>query len=133
MNHGRRIHSKSTAPVAIAADAVSAMEDHHSLLQRYELIAGLTGQMLAEARAQHWDAVVSLGERYCDAVEALRDLDELDNSARAARRQLLEKILDDDANIRLLAAPELGRLGVLLGDLRRQRVVMQAYAPDMKQ
>ncbi len=133
MNYGRRIHSKPMAPTHLPADVVTAMTQHHSLLQHYELIADLTGQMLAEARAQHWDEVVALGERYCDAVEALRDLGDLDDAERDARRQLLEKILDDDANIRLLAAPELGRLGALLGDLRRQRVVMQAYAPDMKQ
>jgi len=40
---------------------------------------------------------------------------------------LLTQILEDDAQIRHLATPELGRLGALLGNMKRQQTVLQAY------
>src|SRR3546814_7020201 len=87
--------------------------------------------MLSEARANHWDEVVTLGEQYQAAVESLRSLNQLSNEDRAARRDLLTRILDDDANIRLLAAPELSRLGMMLGNMKRQHSVLQAYCSPL--
>lgn len=97
------------------------------VLHQYEVIAGITRRMLVEAHANHWDQVVILGEEYQQAVEALRGIDALSSEDRAARLALLTQILDDDAHIRQLAAPELSRLGALLGDMKRQHTVLQAY------
>lgn len=83
--------------------------------------------MLVEARAEHWDNVVILGEEYQQAVEGLRVEKPLGDEDKAARRELLAQILEDDAAIRQLAAPELGRLAALLGNMRRQQTVLQAY------
>ena len=103
-----------------------------SPLRHYEIISGISGRMLAAARADQWDDVVVLGEEYQAAVEALRNLKSLNDDDRAARRELLAKILDDDANIRLLATPELARLGALLGNMKRQHSLLQAYlAPSL--
>ena len=102
------------------------------ILGQYEVIAGITQRMLAQARANQWDEVVALGEEYQAAVEWLRSASPLSDEDRVARKDLLEQILDNDANIRLLAAPELGRLGVLLGNMKRQHTVLQAYcAPPL--
>ncbi|MBB5213369.1 flagellar protein FliT [Parapusillimonas granuli] len=98
-----------------------------SVLHYYEAIADISSQMLREARASHWDEVVALGERYQAAVESLRKLDHLDDSDRQARRELLTRILNDDATIRSLAAPELSRLGALIGNMKRQHAVLQTY------
>ncbi|HJH24286.1 MAG TPA: flagellar protein FliT, partial [Paenalcaligenes hominis] len=57
----------------------------------------------------------------------LKALNELNNAERHARRDLLTKILEDDAEIRLLAEPELRRLGHILGDMKRQQSVVNAY------
>ena len=110
------------------------MSKSSTILRQYEVIAGISNRMLNEARANHWDEVVILGEQYQAAVESLRSLNQLSDEDRAARRDLLTRILDDGANIRMLAAPELNRLGVLLGNMKRQHTVLQAYcAPLLKQ
>ena len=99
-----------------------------SILRQYEIIAGISSRMLAEARANRWDAVVALGEQYHDAVESLRFISALSDEDRLARKDLLTKILNDDASIRQLAMPELDRLGALLGNMKRQQSVLHAYS-----
>lgn len=79
------------------------------------------------AETQQWDRLVSLGSEYHLAVERLKQLDPLDDDQRTARLELLTRILDDDAQIRQLVAPELDRLSHLLGTIKRQRTVLQAY------
>ncbi|NYT23994.1 flagellar protein FliT [Alcaligenaceae bacterium] len=98
------------------------------LLRRYQAIADLSGRMLAEARANRWDAVFALGEQYHDAVEALRELDISTLEDREARKDLLTQILNDDADIRRLATPELERLSGLLGNVKRQHRVLRTYS-----
>ncbi|NYT86231.1 flagellar protein FliT [Pollutimonas harenae] len=110
------------------------MSPSSATLRQYESIAALTSRMLEQARAGTWDEVLALGSQYQAAVEALRDMNPLSKDEQLAQRDLLVRILDDDANIRRLASPELSRLGKLLGDIRRQHTVLQAYcAPSLKQ
>lgn len=99
-----------------------------SILRQYEIIAGISSRMLEEARTNNWDKVIALGEKYQDAVESLRAVSTLSTEDREARRSLLVKILDDDASIRMLARPELDRLGVLLGNMKRQQTVLHTYS-----
>ncbi|MER1966543.1 flagellar protein FliT [Castellaniella sp. GW247-6E4] len=103
------------------------MASRSSVLHQYQLIASLSSQMRAKAEAQQWDDVVQLGAQYNQAVEDLRRFSPLDDADRNARRELLTRILDDDARIRHLAAPELLRLGHLMGAIKRQRTVLRAY------
>ena len=103
------------------------MSTSSPLLLQYEIIAGLSRRMLDLARSDKWDDVITVGKQYYDAVEALRTFPPLGNADRLARKGLLSQILDDDAKIRALAAPELNRLGHLLGSITRQRSVLQAY------
>lgn len=98
------------------------------ILNRYQSIADISGRMLSEARANRWDAVYALGEQYHAAVEQLRDLNMQSLEEREARKELLSKILDDDANLRRLAMPELDRLSSLLGNVKRQHRVLRAYS-----
>lgn len=97
------------------------------VLRQYQLIAALTSQMRAKAEAQQWDDVVQLGAQYTQAVEGLRRFAPLGDDDRSARRELLTRILDDDAHIRHLAAPELLRLRHLMGAAKRQRNVLKTY------
>lgn len=101
---------------------------HSELLSRYQAIADISGRMLAEARANRWDAMYALGDQYHQAVEALRDLDLTSPEDLEARKSLLTQILDDDANIRRLAMPELERLSGLLGNVKRQHRVLRTYS-----
>ncbi len=98
-----------------------------SILTYYQEIADLSGQMLTKAQAQEWAELVALGSRYQAAVERLKALDPLDDDQKNTRRELLTRILDDDARIRQLISPELERLSHLLGTFKRQRTVLQAY------
>lgn len=104
------------------------MNTRQDILNRYQVIADLSGRMLAEARANRWDAVFTLGEQYHEAVEALRNLNLETTEEREARKELLTQILDDDANIRRLAMPELDRLSGLLGNVKRQHRVLRTYS-----
>lgn len=104
------------------------MTSHSDILSRYRAIADISERMLTEARANRWDAVVELGAEYQDAVELLRELDVRSLEDREARKTLLSQILDDDANIRRLAMPELERLSGLLGNVRRQHRVLRTYS-----
>jgi len=109
------------------------MPDSSSLVLRYQRIAEISGQMLKLAQTNDWDSVLALSRQYCEAVEKLRPLAPLATDDKLARKSLLTKILDDDARIRNLAAPELARLGAMLGAMKRHQSVLQAYcntAPD---
>lgn len=97
------------------------------ILRQYQIIAALSAQMRAKADAQQWNEVVQLGAQYADAVKALREFESLGADDRTARRVLLTRILDDDAHIRHLAAPELQRLGHLMGAIKRHQAVLQTY------
>jgi len=104
------------------------MSSQPNILSHYQAIAELSARMLTEARANRWDAVFDLGEQYHAAVETLRTLDLQSLEAREARKELLAQILDDDANIRRLAMPELERLSGLLGNVKRQHRVLRTYS-----
>ena len=100
---------------------------HASILEHYQEIADLSGQMLAKAQGQEWNELVTLGARYQEAVERLKALNPLDDDQKNARRELLTRILDDDARIRQLSVPELEPLSHLLCTFKRQRTFLQAY------
>lgn len=103
------------------------MKTSTPILRQYQVIADLSSQMLAKAQAQQWDEAVTLGIRYHKAVEQLRAINPLSNDDRAARRDLLTRILNNDACIRDLAAPELKRLSYLMGAIKHQRTAIEAY------
>ena len=101
----------------------------------YKKIADITRAMMEAARAQNWDDALEFGYQYCDAVEALRQHDHavshpLSESERTIKRDLLIHILENDAATRQLASPQIGRLGVLLGRLKRQQSLLHAYGSE---
>lgn len=107
------------------------MSNSSPILRQYELIAELSQKMLAQARADHWQEVIALGQQYHTAIQALNNMTPLGNEDRLARKPLLAQILDDDARIRNLAAPELVRLGALLGNIKRHQSVLHAYCAPL--
>src|SRR5690554_2573553 len=97
------------------------MPDSSAIELRYQRIAEISGEMLKLAEANDWDSVIALSQQYCAAVELLRPLAQLGSDDKLARKSLLTKILDDDARIRNLAAPEMARLGAMLGAMKRHQ------------
>ncbi|KAG0740531.1 flagellar protein FliT [Achromobacter marplatensis] len=100
------------------------------ILERYQEIAFITGEMLTAAQAGDWDAAMVHGQQYCEQVERLRMTERtvpLDDAARAMKYDLLVRILENDALTRDLALPQLARLGELLGRMKRQQTLLSAY------
>ena len=93
----------------------------------YHDIAEITHRMLSHAKASRWDNVVELVPQYQRVVEKLDKIGPLSPKALEERREILTQILDNDAEIRRLASPELERLNELISGLQRQRTVLQAY------
>jgi len=106
-----------------------------SVLEHYERIASITERMLAAARDEDWNRVVMLGRTYCESVECLRcahGRPVRDEAERTSRHDLLVRILENDAHTRDLAMPQLARLGELLGRMKRQQSLLQAYGPPRR-
>ncbi|EFF75624.1 hypothetical protein HMPREF0004_3003 [Achromobacter piechaudii ATCC 43553] len=101
-----------------------------TILENYQEIASITGEMLNAAKAGDWDLAMVHGQQYCERVELLRQTEQkapLDDAARAMKYDLLVRILENDAETRDLAIPQLARLGELLGRMKRQQTLLSAY------
>ena len=101
-----------------------------AILENYQEIAFITGEMLTAAKAGDWDLAMLHGQQYCERVEQLRQSDHkhpLDDATRAMKYDLLVRILENDALTRDLAIPQLARLGELLGRMKRQQTLLSAY------
>lgn len=100
------------------------------ILENYQEIAFITGEMLTAAKAGDWDMAMVHGQQYCERVEMLRHIEQkapLDEAGRAMKYDLLVRILENDALTRDLALPQLARLGELLGRMKRQQTLLSAY------
>jgi flagellar protein FliT len=103
--------------------------DNHQVIAIYEDAARLTREMLDDARAQQWDKVVAK-EKLCAAQLArLPSAEPPQNDPRHQRRkaELIGSMLDDNAEIRMLAEPWLARLSELIGNTRQQSRLHHMY------
>jgi flagellar protein FliT len=106
------------------------MGSQNQVMQCYEQIAVLTASMLQLARAGSWDALASQEVTYRARVEDLKGIEPvqtLDAEQVERKYRLLCRILADDAEIRDIITPELGRLGKMLGAVQRRQTLQQAY------
>lgn len=100
-----------------------------SQIELYQQMSALSADMVAAAQTQDWDRLVEL-ER---AVSALRDKlmtddgGNLDENERTAKAALIQRILDDDAEIRRHTEPWMEHVRKFLGDGARQRQIEKAY------
>ena len=107
--------------------------DDDRVITIYASVAHLTRQMLAAARDGEWDTVIAL-EKDCSShfASLLADNDNRPRDAGHQRRkaELIRRVLDDDARIRLLAEPWLAQLSELIGNTGRQRDLQRTYQVD---
>lgn len=101
-----------------------------SQIEIYEEMSALSAQMVEAARANDWDRLVGL-ER---SVVQLRNtlLEDDDNSRLSAdeieqKRALIQRILDDDAEIRRHTEPWMEQVRQFLGGNARRKQVESAY------
>lgn len=100
------------------------------IIETYEDILAVTGQMLEAARNADWDLLVER-ERHCRALVeklmAARSEVQLDAGAQKRKAQIIRKVLSDDAAIRDLTQPWLSRLQHLMTSAGRERQLHAAY------
>lgn len=103
------------------------------ILSAYEKIALLTRRMLETARRSEWDALIDLehdcGRHFARLIENTREQPD-DPDYRSRKAALIRRILDDDAEIRLLVEPWLAQLSILIGNTQQQSRLQQAYRPE---
>jgi flagellar protein FliT len=100
------------------------------LLQHYETIALLSGNMLKSARQDDWDTVIALQHQYSAHVEALRPIQgrfSFDAPQEARVDALLRRILSDEAEVRERVTPRLARLSALIASNRQSQVLQKTY------
>ena len=108
------------------------MSTPQEMLRLYRAAAAVTKDILDCARQGDWDRVLTLGDVYVDLVEQIKRLGyvpPLDDDDRACKYQLLVDIMANDAATRNLALPSLEKLGALIGTMKRQQALAQAYGP----
>lgn len=100
------------------------------VLASYELLLQHSARMLAWAREGDWAHLVQEESTYVMAVEDLkrREKDcEFDRDSLVRKADLLERILEQDAEIRQRLETRRDELSELLGSTRRRRDLNRAY------
>jgi flagellar protein FliT len=100
------------------------------LIQTYESVLAVTGEMLEAARGEDWDRLVEREKRCRELIDTLiqaRDEVALDSDTRRRKAEIIRKVLADDAAIRDLTQPWLARLQHLMTSAGRERQLHAAY------
>lgn len=110
---------------------MATMHPMSSQIEIYEEMGLLSAQMVEAARANEWDELVEL-ER---GVAALRDTlvlaaaeDTLTPDLVLRKRYLIQRIIEDDAEVRRHTEPWMEHVRQFLGDGNRRRDVQRAYS-----
>ena len=102
-----------------------------SQIEIYQEMSALSARMVEAAQSQDWDNLVILEK----SVSALRntlmaddDSVNLTAAERTLKTALIQRILDDDAEVRCHTEPWMEHVRKYLGDSTRRREVQKAYA-----
>ena len=101
-----------------------------AIIAIYEVISDTTRQMLASAQAGDWDRLVDLEKSCSTSFARLFECEGrtvLSTECQHRKAALIRRVLDDDAQIRLLVEPWLADLTALIGNTRQQNRLSQAY------
>ena len=117
---------------------MATMHRMSSQIELYEEMSQLSSRMVVAARANEWDNLIELE----GAVAALRETLVADSGADATesndaspsaslsarKRDLIQRILEDDAEVRRHTEPWMEQVRGFIGDSVRRREVQNAYA-----
>ena len=102
----------------------------HNIIDSYQSISQLTGQMLMAAKAGDWDGLTEL-ELHCRSkVAELKSMKEgltLDSEHKKQKVEVIKKILADDKRIRELTEPWMNSLHAILSTNYKGKLVTEAY------
>ncbi len=108
-------------------------EDTTTMLNLYEEVARLTGNMLSAAHQSDWNQLLALEAGCATCIESLKSCPvpaQLSDTARQQKVELLKLILENDREIRKLTEPWMHRIGHLLESTTRQCDLARAYRDD---
>ncbi len=103
---------------------------NHPILDHYQRIKDVTGQMVAAARRADWDHLIDLEESCRSLTDALMEAErgiQLPPPMLERKVELIRNVLADDAEIRNLTEPWMKRLQELLQGVDLSRQVSSAY------
>lgn len=103
------------------------------LLEAYESLLARSSRMLDAVRAADWDALIRQESEYIVQVDKLRHMDtelSLDGDALEHKAELLERILEQDLEIRRSLLARRDELGQLIGSSRQKLALSRTYGPQ---
>jgi len=106
------------------------MQREHCIINCYESMSQATGDMLAAARRNDWDKLVSAEQdcaRIIEKLKGLGDLNPVDPQLRQRKTDIIRKVLADDAEIRNLTQPWLRQLEGYLKSSGTSKKLGSAY------
>jgi flagellar protein FliT len=106
------------------------MVNAEQVIEIYEHMSDLTGQMLSAARARDWETLAKLEARCAGHVRTLQagaGTLPLAGAPRERKVSLIHKILADDRAIRDLTTPWMAELAALLSSTTAERKLNRAY------
>lgn len=102
-----------------------------SQIELYEAMSLLSSRMVAAARASDWDSLIELERRIAGLRNTLMAVPDDSNSPAtdlASKRALIQRILEDDAEVRRHTEPWMERILYFLGDGQPHRELHLASA-----
>lgn len=109
---------------------MGTMRNMNSPLEIYENMGTISARMAEAARAHDWDELVTLEKsvaRLRASLEADDDNSNLSSIEIERKHSLIQKILDDDAEVRRHTEPWMEQVRQFLGEGRRRIQVERAY------
>lgn len=103
----------------------------NSQIEIYENMGALSARMAEAARAHDWDELVNLEKSVAQlraSLEADDDNCKLSSTDIERKRSLIQKILDDDAEVRRYTEPWMEQVRKYLGEGRKRIQAVQAYS-----
>ena len=106
-----------------------------SQIELYEEMSALSARMVAAARARDWDDLLALEHGVGSLRKALLATPDDGQAAEAdlsRKRNLIQRILDDDAEVRRHTEPWMERVRHFLGDSERMHELQKACATESR-
>jgi flagellar protein FliT len=110
---------------------MATMHRMPSQIDLYEEMSQLSSRMVDAARAGEWDSLIELERDVTGLRNTLMAIPDDSNSPAgdiARKRSLIQRILEDDAEVRRHTEPWMEHVRQFLGDGLRRRDVEKAYA-----
>lgn len=103
------------------------------VIENYESLSSIMGQMRAAATQGEWDHLVELESQCSRQVEAMKAVDataRIDENTRLSKVALIKKILADDKEIRNHTEQWMAQLQNLIQSAGQERRLHQAYSTE---